>query len=84
MRADLTKLMHQRVSRQNCPVIDDDVSSEGGVIHQNCVIFDPTVMSNMDVTHNEIVIANTGITTVLHGTPVDGYALANNVVITNR
>ena len=66
-----------------CPVANRDVTTEGGGIGQQDVIADQAVMSDVRVSHDKRVIANACDTAAFHGTAVDGYELANFVVITD-
>src|SRR5690606_26437528 len=65
------------------PVVDPDVTGQGGVVDQDAVVADHAVVADMDVGHQQVVVADGGLAAVLHGATVDGHALADHVVIAN-
>ena len=59
MCADAAELMHQGITAQCRPVLDRDVSSQGGAIGENGVIADETVMRDVGLRHDPVVVADT-------------------------
>ena len=51
VRANGTKLMHESVTTQNCPIIDMYMSGKRCIIDKNNVITNNTVMPYMNVSH---------------------------------
>ena len=81
--ADADEMMDRAERAYLGPVTDYDVTTEGCGIGQQDVITDEAIVRDVSVSHDEGVIADTREATAFYGATVDGYELADFIVITN-
>ena len=84
MSANFAELVNQGVSRQDCPVVNNDMTRQCRIIHQNRMVLNNTIVTYVRVAHDEVVVSHVGIASVLHGTSVNRHVLAYDVAVTNR
>ena len=84
MSANFAELVNQGVSRQDCPVVNNDMTRQRRIVHKNRMVLNNTVVTDMHVAHDEVVVSHVSIASVLHGTSVNRHVLAYDVVVTNR
>src|SRR5215471_15339030 len=79
--ADANKLVYRAKRADHGPFLDRHVSGDRGAVHQHRVIANHRVMSDVGVGHDQDVAANFRDPSTFDRAAVDGYALADFVVI---
>ena len=54
------------------------------VVNQYRMIADDAVVTYMDISHQQVVIADGCLRAILHSTPMNGYALTDDIVIADN
>src|SRR3954464_92574 len=75
--------MHRRECADRCPLLNDDVSGERGIVGHDDVVTHKTIVRDVRVSHEQAVAAELREATATGSPAVDGDALADLIVITD-
>src|SRR5581483_9822766 len=81
MRANRSELMYGRKSSNRGPLRNVDMPGERGSVCHDYVIANKAVMRHMGIRHDQDVIANARYPSTRGRAPMQGYELANHIVI---
>ena len=77
------KLMDGAHASQDCPVVDEHVAGDLGVVAHNAVVANDAIVGQVAIGLYEAIAANDGLFTVL-GAAVDSDEFANSGIVSNK
>ena len=79
--ADRGEVMHRNGARERGMIVNVNVSCQQGIVGNDDVVAQLTIVGNVGACHQEVVITDMSDALFLFRCPVDGRALADNIVV---